>query len=186
MQLGDVLASGSSLVHPGVQIPPAATFVHGIRDCDVADAPTIVAAWSEVSSQLDTCRVVGAYNWPYDSAILERLLGPLWLFRANVSNLIVDPLVVARYVGKHWAGSGRHRLGEVVKRLGIVVEGALHRARADAVAAGKVLWELRDHLPTGDADVANFMVRGRRAQTQERQEYLERKRRCGGDERRKG
>lgn len=167
---GHAMGAGSTLVNPECAIPEHASAVHGIRDVDVADAPILQVAWELMQPYLDSCPVVGAYNWPYDSAILKRQLGLLFvepfLFPSGAGHLIIDPLIAARAYGRvAWPGQG-NGLGPVCERLGIAVPGTLHRAAANAVAAGMVLWALRDSMP--DQNVDTWIARERRQQDKER------------------
>ena len=52
-------ASSSTLVDPGVSIPPAATAVHGISDEQVAGRPRFAALAPRLAAYLDGCDVAG-------------------------------------------------------------------------------------------------------------------------------
>lgn len=131
-------------VNPGIPIPIDASEIHGIKDDDVRDLPSLGVAWSELWS-LTSDTLIAAYNAPFDEAILEQeriryariALSPLrkaWL----------DPLVWAREIDKYQKGK---RLVDVAKRRNIPTDGA-HGAMADALMNARVMWALRNHVPS--------------------------------------
>lgn len=134
------VSSFSTFVNPGFPIPPEATAIHKITDDLVRDAPTIDDVF------LDP-RVIellweahpAAYNAPFDREMVPRFCDwqVPWL----------DPLVLARHVDRFAPGKGRHKLENVCKRHGIELLEA-HSAKADARAAGEVLFKLgRETFP---------------------------------------
>lgn len=73
MRFGCVVSTWSSLVHPGMPIPPDATAVHGITDAMVAHAPTIETLRAEIAARLADASVVAGYNiFGYDEGVLAR------------------------------------------------------------------------------------------------------------------
>jgi len=60
----------STLVRPGIAIPPAATNIHGIRDADVADAPGFAEAAAAFSAWAGPAVVLG-FSVGFDLAILK-------------------------------------------------------------------------------------------------------------------
>lgn len=73
-----ILAKHAKLLHPGVPIPPDATRVHGIRDCDVKDAQHLCDVWPALVAWVDRLARPGgqsevcviAHNAPYDRGVL--------------------------------------------------------------------------------------------------------------------
>lgn len=132
---GGVVERKSWLVNPGCSIPQEAFEIHGIGDAEVKDAPPFASIVPELFACLDG-HVPMAYNAEYDRKILMAELGRVPslptsappAFRKGVE--WVDPLVWARELQKL---EKSRALGDVVKRLGIVLENA-HRAAADAEA----------------------------------------------------
>lgn len=135
------------LINPGVEIPPAATAVHGISTEHAQNygrAP--VAALNEVADLITRYMSSGvplvAYNATYDLAILDHELRrhelPTLPERLGRSvGPIIDPLVIDRWqVKKRY---GKRRLGDLVWHYGIPVAGDLHSADADVLAALDVL-----------------------------------------------
>jgi DNA polymerase-3 subunit epsilon len=132
---GGVVERKSWLVNPGCPIPQEAFEVHGIGDEEVKNAP---AFW-QIVPELYEClhgHVPMAYNAEYDRKVLTAELARVAslpstappAFRKGVE--WVDPLVWARELQKL---EKSRALGDVVQRLGIVLENA-HRAAADAEA----------------------------------------------------
>jgi DNA polymerase III subunit epsilon len=60
-----------TFVRPTVPIPPAATAIHGIRDADVAGAPTLNELWPKLGELL-VGRTVIIYNADYDLRLLRQ------------------------------------------------------------------------------------------------------------------
>jgi DNA polymerase III subunit epsilon len=137
---GEVVVSKSWFVNPGCPIPKEASDIHGIKDEDVAAAPSFGVVISEVLELAAGCVPV-AYNAEYDRKMLEAEMArenvafakPPPCMRRGVE--WIDPLVWARELQK----SERSRsLSEVCERLGIKLESA-HRAAHDAEATLRVL-----------------------------------------------
>lgn len=121
-----------SLIRASAPIPAEATFVHGITDEMVADAPTM----SDVGGRLAAAcegRIVCAFNLPYDWAILRRCIlaaGPLPIPAFPG----LDPIVWHRTLSGRWKG----KLSEVAPAYGITLDGA-HDAAADAGATARLI-----------------------------------------------
>jgi len=69
----------TTLVNPGIPIPPKVTAIHGISDADVADAPTFKEIAKNLTSFLEGCDLAGFNAMKFDIPVLaEEFL------RANV------------------------------------------------------------------------------------------------------
>ena len=132
---GGVIERKSWLINPGCPIPQEAFEVHGIGDEEVKNAP---AFW-QIVPELYEClhgHVPMAYNAEYDRKVLTAELARVASVPATAPPAFrkgvewVDPLVWARELQKL---EKSRALGDVVQRLGIVLENA-HRAAADAEA----------------------------------------------------
>jgi len=133
----------SWLVNPGEPIPEDATAVHGISNEMVAGAPRLEEALGAICAAVAPAEVLVGYNaLHFDFPLLARLGGPRWV-AAIAGKPVVDPIVIVRHdgIGRYWKGPGRHRLGKVCERFGIDADGA-HRAGADVVMTGRLLWRL--------------------------------------------
>ena len=143
-----VVSSWSSLVKPNKPIPEAATKIHGIRDADVAGAPSLPELAGEL---LKRCvdAVPCAYSSDFDMAFLRaQIAGTDCAAFDPAFTTWVDPLTVVRDVDRWQKGPGRHRLENVCRRWGVTLSAA-HRARGDAEATAGLLLKLHevDKLP---------------------------------------
>lgn len=119
------------LVRPGVPIPAASTAIHGIRDADVADAPTAAEVMPELERFVAGAVIIG-HSIRYDLEVLRReaeRAGRSW---PDVPALDVRPL--ARLVTSTLAD---YSLDGLCAWLEIGIEGR-HRAEGDAVATARI------------------------------------------------
>jgi len=136
---GAVLERKSWLVNPGRPIPQEAFDIHGIGDEEVKSAPPFAAIVPELFACLEG-HVPVAYNADYDRKVLLAELGRVEALPSHAPPAFrkgiewIDPLVWARELQKL---EKSRALGDVVQRLGIVLEHA-HRAAADAEATLQV------------------------------------------------
>lgn len=113
-----------TLVNPCCAISDAATAVHGLRDLDVATAPTLSAVLPTLL-EVTRGRPILAYNAPYDREALLRDLARLQVLPEHLAH------------AKSWGCLMRAlstRTGQRWQRLG-----GGHRALGDAQAARAVL-----------------------------------------------
>ena len=138
---GEVQKVYNWLIDPECQIPENITELTHITQADVTGqpkfrevAPLILAAFAD--------RGIVAYNSSFDCPFLTYKLRNIGLDWPS-SNPILDPLVFAQHL---WPNQ-KNKLGMVAERLGVSLVDA-HRACNDAEATGKVLYAMRDQLPT--------------------------------------
>ncbi|MGA3038971.1 MAG: 3'-5' exonuclease [Vulcanimicrobiaceae bacterium] len=117
----------SSLIKPGIPIPPIAQDTHGISDGDVLHAPTLEQVLPKLH-ELVAGRTIVAHYAAFDHGFLPMLTRP-W----------ICSLALAR---RAYPQAPNHRLGTLVQYLGI--DGRLglyrlHRALADAEATAYLL-----------------------------------------------
>ena len=152
---GRDVSSTEMLADPGVEIPEAATKVHGIitekaraegRPHDEVLKETVDAlykAW-------DDGFTVIVYNAAYDLTILRQLTGDF-----VVTGTVFDPFVIDRVMDK-WR-KGRRTLGDVCQHYGVQLDNA-HEATADALAAARVAWkQVRQYPDLAAMDVGELM-----------------------------
>lgn len=130
------------LISPGVEIPAAATAVHGLTADHLArngrwPAPVLAEVAEALSLQAGAGRPLVVMNAPFDLTLLERelkrhratslaaYLGPSRLH-------ILDPLVLDRQLDRY--RKGRRTLADLCAHYGVEPDGT-HEAGADALAA---------------------------------------------------
>jgi DNA polymerase-3 subunit epsilon len=138
---GQVTGANSEwLADPGIDIPEAASNVHGVTT-EIARARGRNSK-EVVSEILETLRAffkagvpVVAYNAPYDFTILHHEALRNGLEPLSDPKPIIDPLVLDKYVDQY--RSGKRTLQTAASVYGVNLSDA-HNATADAIAAGKV------------------------------------------------
>lgn len=132
---GEPLAKWSTLVNPGVSIPPESSALHLLIDDDVAEAPTL----EEVSQDLVRFiagDVVVAHNAVYDRALLPWLDDNAWLCTLRLSkHLLPDRKRHTNQAMRFALGIGHHPA---------LANGTPHRAEYDCSTTGLVLDRLMD------------------------------------------
>ena len=131
-------------VNPQVPIPHKPSAIHGLRDADVAAAPSPVVALRELSAWVDDLvarRVpLVVFNAAFDLTVLRT---ELWRYRLSQPRwdalLVIDPFVVDYGIERGRLGS--RRLVDVADYYGIAIENA-HDAACDARVARDVAIEL--------------------------------------------
>lgn len=182
---GKLVDSWGTLVWAGVEIPEAATKIHGVRTIDIADAPPWTAVLPKVIS-LTRGAHPAAYNEEFDKRMFMSEMARLAVQLDGLDLPVfkrharwIDPLIWTRSIDRFVKGEGRHKLFRVCERRGIPLPKA-HDAVADAVAAGQVLWDMRHEI--GDMTITELLRQQQLlADAQERQyaAWRERKRRSG-------
>ena len=136
----------SSLVDPGVPIPPAIQVLTGITDAMVRCAPTFGSLVRDVEERLDGCVFV-AHNARFDYGFLKhefaRVERP---FRAKV-------LCTVRLSRRLFPEAPSHSLDAVIERHGLAIA-ARHRALADAQALWQFVQALYATLPPEGIEAA--------------------------------
>lgn len=117
-----------TLVHP--DRPVGATYVHGITDADVADAPRFRDIAGHILDAIEGC-AVAAYNVGFDIPFLRAEL-------QRIGVRLLPPQLCLMYL-RPLLGLGRVcKLGEACRRHGVRLERA-HAASDDTLAAAQ-LW----------------------------------------------
>lgn len=162
-----------TLIDPGIPIPAEASAVHGITDEMVAGKPRIGEIFQRFLSRADASPVLVAYNWSFDSEMLEAEMGDSWAV-AIADKPVLDPYIVVRSdsVGRYWKGKGRHKLGAVAARYKLDRKGSSHRASSDAYMAILILRSLSRHLPEDAHEAGEVIIRWRKEQDARFQAWL--------------
>ncbi|GAA1508803.1 DNA polymerase-3 subunit epsilon [Agromyces terreus] len=137
---GEALERREWLVDPGVEIPTAASLIHGVSTerarAEGAAAPTAVA---EIIAALTGAAARGlpivAYNAAYDLTVLAREAERYGLPGLPGPDAVIDPLVIDKAVDRY--RRGKRTLSATAEHYGVRLDDA-HDAGADAVAAGRV------------------------------------------------
>lgn len=137
------------LLNPGVEIPAAATAVHGITNERArAEGRPPAEAVGEIAAlladQLRAGTPIVAFNARFDLTCLEREARrhgtPSLLDRVGAGGmLVVDPLVLDKQLDRF--RRGRRTLTAVCEHYRVPLDDA-HAAGADALAAARVAWRL--------------------------------------------
>ena len=135
------------LVDPGVDIPQAATDIHGITTDHARrhGRPASVAV-PEIGEALEKAIADGlpvvVYNAPYDLGLLSAELERHGCaIRFDGSLRVLDPLVLDKHVDTFRRGS--RKLVDVCAHHGVPLDSQqAHGAAADALAAARLAWKL--------------------------------------------
>jgi DNA polymerase-3 subunit epsilon len=146
---GEVLERREWLVDPGVEIPTAASLIHGVSTerarLEGRPAPGAVA---EIIGALTDAAARGlpivAYNAAYDLTILDREAARYGIAPLPGPGAVIDPLVIDKAVDKY--RRGKRTLSATAEHYGVVLDDA-HDAGADAVAAGRVAQAIARAFP---------------------------------------
>lgn len=182
---GEVLERWDWMADPGVEIPEAASAVHGIsteRARAEGRASELVVA--EITQTLRTLFGLGipvvVYNAPYDLSLLDRECRRNELEPLVDPSPVVDPLVLDKQVDTY--RKGKRTLEAAAAHYGVALDDA-HDAGADAIAAGRVAQALavahREQLDLPVADLHGRQEIWYAEQARRFQEYIRRRK---GDE----
>ncbi len=159
LQDGRVTDRFSTLVNPGLPIPPFIQSMTGITDAMVRDAPTFGEVIPSLLEFLGDSVLV-AHNAPFDLSFLN--YGLYCHGHRSLHNPVVDTCRLARRL---LPGLPRASLDAVTQHLGISVEDR-HRAAGDAEATVAVLLRLLalcgERGVESDAQLMALMASGRR------------------------
>ena len=136
----------STLVNPGVRIPPSIVAFTGIDDAMVADAPSFEAVRRELLERLSG-RLFVAHNARFDYGFIRAELARLgipWSTR---------PLCTVKLSRRLFPESPRHNLDALIERHGLRCT-ARHRALGDAQVLRELLAVLRRQLPVARLEAA--------------------------------
>jgi DNA polymerase-3 subunit epsilon len=137
LQIGIVDGDGATvlnqLIRPTISIPSGASAIHGLRDRDVADAPSFKEIYIGLSTLL-AGQVVVAYNMDFDWRMLQQTAARFRLPDLRMGKRDCAMKQYARFKGLRQNNGRnyiRHKLGVAVRQEGLVVAKA-HDALDDA------------------------------------------------------
>jgi DNA polymerase-3 subunit epsilon len=146
---GAVIGRWDWLADPGVEIPEAASAVHGITTERVqAEGRPASVVIAEITQTLRTLFALGIpvtiYNAPYDLSLLDRECRRHGLDPIGDPGPVIDPLVLDKAVDRY--RKGKRTLEAAAERYNVALDEA-HDAGADAIAAGRVAQALARAYP---------------------------------------
>lgn len=146
---GEVLERREWLVDPGVEIPTAASLIHGVTtERARAEGMPAAVAVAEIIAALHeaACRglPIVAYNASYDLSVLAREAERYGHDPLPGPGPVVDPLVIDKAVDKY--RRGKRTLTAACAHYGVELLDA-HDASADAIAAGRVAQAIVRRFP---------------------------------------
>jgi DNA polymerase-3 subunit epsilon len=122
-----LVARFSTLINPGIPMPPEAGRVNNITDAMLADKPTLDEVLPDFLRFIkDT--VLTAYNAPFDCGFINETLKARYEKPRGLPNPVVDTLAIAREV---FPGRRSYKLQELAAGLRIPAVEA-HRAEDEA------------------------------------------------------
>jgi DNA polymerase III epsilon subunit family exonuclease len=129
-QGGSRVSQFSSLINPGLPIPPETTRIHGITDAMVKNSPAFSVLVPRLVALLEGSVIV-AHNAGFDLSFIE-----MEFARAGL-RLPELPVIDTWHIARHLGGFSNHRLGTIAKELDISAE-SWHRALGDVEMTRKI------------------------------------------------
>lgn len=153
------------LIDPGVEIPEAASAIHGITTAQArAEGVAPRVALEEIASLVAEALAEGtpvvAYNAGYDLGILDAELRRHGLVTVGerlgrAAQPVIDPLVLDRHEDRY--RKGKRKLVDLCGYYEVVDPGTLHTADVDVVATLDVLAKIVGRYPhLGTLDLATL------------------------------
>jgi DNA polymerase-3 subunit epsilon len=186
---GAVILARNWLADPGVEIPAAATAVHGISTehareigapaCDVVEQVT-----DTLRSLLDAGIPVVAYNAAFDFSLLACEATRHGVAPLRSPAPVIDPLIIDKAYDRY--RRGKRTLAVVAEHYAVRLDDA-HEAAADAVAAGRIAQALAARfaglLPAAAEELHTAQIAWARSQAASLTEYFIRIGRLDPDDR---
>ena len=145
----EIMDQGYSLINPQCPFSRSTQAVHGIKDTDVADAPTFGEYWNSTLKPLMEKSIVLAHSAAFDTSATEQAL-----YNASIPDpgiVYMDTLQLARM----YVDCESYKLCDLSDMAGYSYHS--HHAGEDAQALVHVLKYLRDLI--GLEDIASLLLR---------------------------
>jgi DNA polymerase-3 subunit epsilon len=173
------------LAWPEVDIPQAATDVHGITTAHAREhgLPSVQVTGEVADSLLESAAhgvTIVAFNASFDLTLTDREtrrhgLDPLGERLEAAKALIVDPYVLDKALDPY--RKGKRTLTDVAAHYRVRQEGA-HTASGDAIAAARIAWKIAATYPhiaaMSPTELHAYQVKARRDQAASFRDYLRR------------
>lgn len=175
---GEVIHSESWLADPGVEIPEAASAIHGITTAQArAKGRPAAEVVAEIVHALRTVLAGGipvvAYNAAFDLSMLKNEAQRHGVEPIVDPHPVIDPLVIDKTVDRY--RKGKRTLDLVAAHYAVALESA-HEASADAIAAGRVALAIAERyaetLPPTLEELHTQQISWARAQAESLTEYF--------------
>jgi DNA polymerase III subunit epsilon len=137
---GHVLEQREWIIDPGVEIPTAATLIHGVSTerARLEGLPAVQGVVEIIEALTDAANrglPLVAYNAAYDLSVLDREAQRYGHEPLRSPAPVIDPLVIDKAVDRY--RRGKRTLTATAAHYGVPLDDA-HNAGADAIAAGRV------------------------------------------------
>lgn len=135
----------SWLINPGIEIPAAATEIHGITTEQVREhGRPATDVWPEIAGLIDQWWTpeypIVAYNGSFDLSMSDRELARHGLGGIEFGQrVLIDPMVISRAL--HRYAKGGHKLATVCGRYGVELTNA-HNSDADTLATLRLAYRM--------------------------------------------
>ncbi len=136
---GKIVSSFQSLMNAGVRIPPFIRELTGISDAMIAKAPPAKEVMRDFRDFLGDLPLV-AHNASFDRRFLEAELSRIGL---EARQPIACSMLVSRRI---YPDAPDHKLGSLLRHLGIETGEVFHRALADAHHAARLWLQMETEL----------------------------------------
>ncbi len=145
---GHIIEEFTTTVNPGVSIPPAVTYLTGIQQSDVQDAPVIDKVLPKIAEFVGDAPVI-AHNVTFDMGFMQE--------RHNIlrNNMSLDTYDLASIL---MPSAARYNLTSLANEVGVSLENA-HRALDDARATALLYWALWQKLTALPHSIVEQIVR---------------------------
>ncbi len=134
-----------SLINPMMHFSSFNTRIHGIREEDVANAPTFAELWPTLNDYLSH-NIVIAHNASFDMSVIRNTLDYF-----NLTYPEMDYLCTVNISKRIWPELENHKLNTVAGYHGITFEH--HHALEDARVAAKILMKAFETYETDEMDI---------------------------------
>lgn len=140
----------TTLVNPGVPIPPETTEIHRITQGEIDGAPSFAEVAPAISARLQGCLVVG-HNVAFDLKFVSAEYHHAGLTMPGLTGGGRLPFACTLEGARMHLPIPKHRLGMCCEHLGITLEG-WHAALADTMATAELAKRLLERAEAKDPE----------------------------------